>query len=165
MGHLFVLHTYLLLMKAASSVSPKGAESGRFRKMRKNDIVWIRNPNITIGSRPHRIVLDPRIPKEAPPAIKVNHIISRKTIHVLWDYRHLLWRSWGLHSFGMLRGVGYWHCGTTYQFHIQGSSSTFFVGCLTLQDRGITFLCNVRNHLTSDAAYILEDLNPWYVKC
>jgi hypothetical protein len=30
--------TYLLLMKASSSVSPKGAELGRFRKMRKKEI-------------------------------------------------------------------------------------------------------------------------------
>jgi hypothetical protein len=33
------LHTYLLFMKAASSVSPKGAELGRFRKIRKKDTV------------------------------------------------------------------------------------------------------------------------------
>jgi hypothetical protein len=73
----------LLFMKAASSVSPKGAELGRFRKMRKKDIVWIRNPNITIGSRPHRIVFDPRIPKKAPPIIKIIHITWCKTIQVL----------------------------------------------------------------------------------
>jgi len=35
-----------------------------------------------------------------------------------------------------------------------------------LQDKGITFLGNVRNQLTSDAAsHILQDLNPRYVKC
>jgi len=151
-------------MKAASSVSPKGAELGRFRKIRKKDIMWIRNPNNTIGSRPHRIVFVPRIPNKAPPVIKIIRITSRKTIQVLWDYRLPLWCGWSLHSFGMLHDVGYWHFGTTYRFHIKGSSSTFFVGCLTLQEKGITFLGNVRNHLTSDvASHILQELNPWYV--
>jgi len=153
-------------MKAASSVSPKGAELGRFRKMRKKDTMWIRNPNSTIGSRPHRIVFVPRIPNRAPPVIKIINIISHKTIQILWDHRLPLWCSGGVHSFEMLHGACYWHFGTNYQFHIQGSSNTFFVGCLTLQDKGITFLRNVRNHLTSDAAsHILQDLNPSYIKC
>jgi hypothetical protein len=112
MDHLFSLHTYLLFMNASSSVSPKGAELGRFRKMRKKDTVWIRKPNSTIGSRPHRIVLDPRIPNKAPPVIKIIHSILCETIQILWDYRLPLWYSWGFHSFGMLHGVGYWQCCT-----------------------------------------------------
>lgn len=120
--------------------------------------MWIRNPNSTIGSRPHRIVFVPRIPNKAPPVIKIIHVTSRKNIQGLWDYKLPLWCSRGLHSFGMLHGVGYWHFGTTYRFDIQGSSSSFFVGCLTLQDKGIAL------HLTSDAAsHILQDMNPWYV--
>ena len=54
-------------MKATSVVSPNGAASGMFKKMRKKPRACVRNPVRIMGSRPYRTVFDPRIPNKAPP--------------------------------------------------------------------------------------------------
>jgi hypothetical protein len=58
---------YLLVMKATSVVSPKGALSGMLRNIKKKPRACVRNPVRIMGSRPYRTVFEPRIPNIAPP--------------------------------------------------------------------------------------------------
>ena len=39
-----------------------------------NDIMWLMNPKMTIGSRPRFVVLDPSKPNAAPPIISPDPI-------------------------------------------------------------------------------------------
>lgn len=51
-----------------SDVSPKFAASGKFKKIKKNAMMWIMKPSMTIGSRPSfDDVRAPRRPKAMPP--------------------------------------------------------------------------------------------------
>ena len=59
----------LLLIYAASVVSPKGAADGRLIKARKYATIVETNPAITTGSRPYLTSKCPRIPKHSPPII------------------------------------------------------------------------------------------------
>lgn len=56
-----------LVINASSDVDPNGELLGRLIKMIKKATTCNRNPAITIGSRPHFIVLDPKTPKTDPP--------------------------------------------------------------------------------------------------
>lgn len=57
----------LLVIIAESLVFANGAAFGRLRNIRKNAVMCITNPPITIGSLPHLTNTAPRIPKQIPP--------------------------------------------------------------------------------------------------
>lgn len=68
-----------LVINASSDVDPKGELLGRLIKMMKKAITCNKNPAITIGSRPHFIVFDPKIPNTDPPEnIKIVSINQRQ---------------------------------------------------------------------------------------
>lgn len=58
----------LIVTLPTSEVSPKFARFGMFRKIKKNAMMWITKPRITIGSLPIFFVIRaPISPKENPP--------------------------------------------------------------------------------------------------